>query len=319
MAQRVPRLPRRRARATSRFEHYSDGFDFDTQIILELHRRREAHRRGADPDLLRRRDLLRQRPQVRQGRRRATSSRYRLRAMGFGAARRRRRRAATSSSRGDAARTVGCSSWLAASRPTGSSTSGAPTAASARSSARSGHQVDGVDLVKHEGVGERARTASSRPTSTTDCPPRSATAIDFVVAADVLEHVVDPARAARPMSRAARSGRGDPRQRAELRPLVPSRPGRRSAASTTTSAVRSTRATCASSRRASFERLVAECGLEIRERDVVGVPFGILDRGGPATVATRALGYASAGDQAAARIWPTMFGYQLLYRLVRRP
>ena len=35
----------------------SDGFDFDTEIILQLHAARKTHRRGADPDVLRRRDL----------------------------------------------------------------------------------------------------------------------------------------------------------------------------------------------------------------------------------------------------------------------
>ena len=35
----------------------SDDFDFDTEIILQLLGAGQTHRRGADPDLLRRRDL----------------------------------------------------------------------------------------------------------------------------------------------------------------------------------------------------------------------------------------------------------------------
>ena len=49
------------------FEKNSDGFNFDTQIIIQTARRRNAHRRGPHPHLLRRRDLLRRRPWVRQG------------------------------------------------------------------------------------------------------------------------------------------------------------------------------------------------------------------------------------------------------------
>ena len=37
MALRLPRLQRRGARARSRSSKNSDGFDFDTEIILQLH------------------------------------------------------------------------------------------------------------------------------------------------------------------------------------------------------------------------------------------------------------------------------------------
>ncbi len=46
----------------------SNDFHFDTEIIIQLLNARAAHRRAADPDLLRRRDLPRERDAVRQGR-----------------------------------------------------------------------------------------------------------------------------------------------------------------------------------------------------------------------------------------------------------
>ena len=49
---RLPRLQRRALKSIP-FEHNSDGFNFDTQIIIQLVRCREAHRRGSDSDLLR--------------------------------------------------------------------------------------------------------------------------------------------------------------------------------------------------------------------------------------------------------------------------
>ena len=51
------------------FRLNSNDFHFDTEIIIQLLNAGAAHRRAADPDLLRRRDLPRERDEVRQGRR----------------------------------------------------------------------------------------------------------------------------------------------------------------------------------------------------------------------------------------------------------
>jgi SAM-dependent methyltransferase len=69
--------------------------------------------------------------------------------------------------------------------------------------------------------------------------------------------------------------------------------------------------------RRSFEKLVARADLTITERSVVGAPVDVLDRGGPDNIVMMSLRRAAALDRAAARTWPTMFGYQLLYRLER--
>ena len=67
--------------------------------------------------------------------------------------------------------------------------------------------------------------------------------------------------------------------------------------------------------RRSFERLAAKAGLRIVQRDVVGSPIDVLDRGGSGDTTGGLVRAAAALDQAAARGWPTLFGYQLLYRL----
>ena len=66
--------------------------------------------------------------------------------------------------------------------------------------------------------------------------------------------------------------------------------------------------------RRTFERLVNACGLVIAERDVVGSPVDVLDRGGESFASKAARGAARV-DRAATTAWPTMFGYQFLYRL----
>ena len=49
---------------------------------------------------------------------------------------------------------------------------------------------------------------------------------------------------------------------------------------------------------------------------MVGSPVDVLDRGG-VTFASKAVRAAAGADRAATRAWPTMFGYQFLYRLQR--
>jgi hypothetical protein len=68
--------------------------------------------------------------------------------------------------------------------------------------------------------------------------------------------------------------------------------------------------------RRSFERLIANAGLRIVERRTVGSPLDVLERGGSSLVG-RVARTASAVDRAAVRAWPTLFGYQFLYKLER--
>ena len=81
-----------------------------------------------------------------------------------------------------AGRRAACSTWAAA------------TARSARALRGAGHDVTGVDIVEHDGVGERRRRASSQADLDEGCPPRSAPASTSCSRADVLEHVREPER-----------------------------------------------------------------------------------------------------------------------------
>lgn len=175
-----------------------------------------------------------------------------------------------------------------------------------------GHYVVGVDLVKHEGVADRLDEFVEA--DLTSGLPAEVPQFEVIVAGDVLEHVTDPA--------------------ALLKDLVGHlEPGGEILVSVPNFAHWYPRARVALGRfdydqrglldqghvrfftRRSFERLIASCGLQIAERDTVGSPVDVLDRGGKTVLSTAARG-AGAVDRAATRAWPTMFGYQFLYRLV---
>jgi hypothetical protein len=69
--------------------------------------------------------------------------------------------------------------------------------------------------------------------------------------------------------------------------------------------------------RRTFERLVEQCGLRVVASEVVGSPFDVVARGATDDRVARAVSRVAAADRAATRVWPTMFGYQFLYRLER--
>ena len=195
------------------------------------------------------------------------------------------------------------------------STSAAPTASSAPSPARRATASTGVDLVKHA-ASASGSTRSSTPTSTPACPT-SAAPYDVVVAGDILEHVDRPAAAAQAASRdrLAAERRG-PRLGAELRALVPPRPGRprplrlrparparpRPRPLLHPSHLRAARRRLRPARSSSGRRRLAGRRAGARRRVVRA-------RG------RRAARPAPTGRPP--RVWPTMFGYQFLYRLER--
>ena len=69
--------------------------------------------------------------------------------------------------------------------------------------------------------------------------------------------------------------------------------------------------------RRSFERLVAASAVRIVEREVVGSPIDVVDRGRATDADSRTLRVMSRVDRWLTRVWPTLFGYQFLYRLER--
>jgi len=181
--------------------------------------------------------------------------------------------------------------------------------------AQHGHRVTGVDLVKHEGIADRVHTFVEADLNR-GLPEEAGLGYRVVVAGDVLEHVVDPQQLLTDIAgRLAADG--------EVMVSIPN------------FAHWYPRAKVASGRfdydqrgpldhghvrfftRRTFERLVEQCGLRVVASEVVGSPFDVVARGATDDRVARAVGRVAAADRAATRVWPTMFGYQFLYRLER--
>ena len=178
---------------------------------------------------------------------------------------------------------------------------------------RLGHEVHGIDLVAHDGV-ENRLDHFIEADLTQGLPPGTGN-YDIIVAGDILEHVVDPELLLRDLGEHLTEG-------GEILVSVPN------------FAHWYPRGKVALGRfdydqrgpldhthvrfftRRTFERLIAATGLHVSERDVVGSPVDVLDRGGE-TALSKAARAAAKADRGATRVWPTLFGYQFLYRLER--
>jgi glycosyltransferase involved in cell wall biosynthesis/SAM-dependent methyltransferase len=174
-----------------------------------------------------------------------------------------------------------------------------------------GHTVTGVDLVEHPSVADRLDHFV--PADVSDGLPPGMSTYDVIVAGDILEHVINPSTLLKSLAAHVRPGgqilvsvpnfgHWYPRGKVALGRFDYDQRGPLDHGHVRFFT------------RKSFERLVNECGLHVAERDVVGSPVDVLDRGGltfPSKLA-RAAGFA---DRAATRAWPTLFGYQFLYRL----
>jgi len=174
-----------------------------------------------------------------------------------------------------------------------------------------GHSVDGVDLVKHEGVGDRLDAFIEHDVSRG--LPADTASYDVIVAGDILEHVVDPELLLKDLRdhlveggeilvSVPNFGHWYPRGKVALGRFDYDQRG----------PLDHTHVRFFT--RKSFERLINVCGLHVAERDVVGSPVDVLDRGGE-TAVSKAARVAGRVDRVATRAWPTLFGYQFLYRL----
>ncbi len=176
-----------------------------------------------------------------------------------------------------------------------------------------GHRVHGVDLVKHDHVGERLDSFVEADLNA-GLPPEVGTGYDRIVAGDVLEHVIDPESLLTDL--AARLAPGG-----EVLVSIPNFGHWYPRGRTTLGLFDyDSRGPLDHGHvrfftRRSFERLVRSCGLRVVERDVVGVPVDVLERGGPGGRVADVVRIASRAERGAAHAWPTLFGYQLLYRL----
>lgn len=291
-------------------QHNSDGFDFDTEIILQLH---SAGKRIAEVPIPTyygdeicyvngvryARDVVRH------------SVRHRLGASGFGAGALARVdepyafKPSPSSSHGRVLRLladrpplrvldVGCGpGWLAAALT------------------EQGHEVTGVDVDAADGVDSRMHRFV-RADLEHGLPDEVGDGFDVVVAADVLEHVREPARLLGSFPDRLRHGgtviasvpnisHWYPRGRVALGRFDYDQRG----------ILDSTHLRFFTRR--SFLRMAAAAGLEPLAPSHTGLPFDALGAGGG-----RAVQAAAGVDRALVQAWPTMFAYQFVYELAVR-
>ncbi|HEX7165779.1 MAG TPA: bifunctional glycosyltransferase/class I SAM-dependent methyltransferase [Acidimicrobiales bacterium] len=303
------------------FEANSDGFDFDTQILLQLH---DAGRRIVEVPiptyygdeichvngLAYARDVA------------LHTLRYRLQRAGFET----RRATATPSIASDGyelKESPGSShnrllAWLEDRKPGRLLDLGCADGWLAERARALGHEVVGVDIVERPGVRSRvdrfvlADLDAGVPESVGD-------GFDVVLAGDVVEHVRDPGRL---LSSAAEVLADEGVVLASVPNFAHWYPRLRVASGRFDYDHRGIldRGHVRFFTRRSFERLARDAGWEVAARDAVGTPFEVLTRGaakptrGPRRRG-RAVGLAEAIDRVAVRGWPTLFAYQFLYEL----
>ncbi len=141
-----------------------------------------------------------------------------------------------------------------------------------------GHHVVGVDLVKHEGIGQRIDSFVEADLNQ-GLPSEAGSGYDVIVAGDVLEHVIDPdSLMADMVSRLGDDG--------SILVSVPNfghwYPRLRTVSGNFDYDQRGPldRGHVRFFTRRSFERLIAGAGLRIVERRTVGSPLDVLERGG---------------------------------------
>jgi glycosyltransferase involved in cell wall biosynthesis len=292
------------------FERNSDGFDFDTEIIVQLH---EAGKRIVEvPIPTYYGDEICHVNGLRYARDVSLDvTRYRLHRLGLGTG-----ELAFASddyelklSRDSSHRRL--LTWIAE-RPEGAVLDvGCADGRFGALLRDAGHRVVGVDRVKHPDVGDRL-DAFVEADLNQGVPPEVGSTFDVIVTADVLEHTMEPCRLLEELrGRLTPDGllyasvpnfaHWYPRLRTVLGRFDYDRRGILDAGHLRFFT------------RRSFERLVAAAGFGIVRRAAVGSPLDALERGGHRP--TRVWGLVGAVDRTAAEAWPTMFGYQLLYEL----
>jgi glycosyltransferase involved in cell wall biosynthesis len=296
-------------------ESYSNGFDFDTEIILGLHEAGKTIREVPIPtyygDEICYVDGIRYAKDVT-----ADVLRYRLRKMGFGHASSAEERPyelklTSNSSHGVLLK------WLSEREPGRLLDVGCSDGRFGAVARSFGYQVTGVDVAKQEGVGDRLDRFVEADLNH-GLPVEVGGPFDYVVAADVLEHTIAPeSLIAEIASRLTPNGllfasvpnfaHWYPRTRVALGRFDYDQRGLLD------------RGHVRFFTRRSFERMLDDCGIDVVARTVVGSPITeVLERGNESTK-SRLVSAAAAVDQRAAHIWPTMFGYQFLYVLRPTP
>lgn len=298
------------------FERNADGFDFDTDIIIQLH---EAGKRIVElpiptyygdeicyvNGLSYARDVAK------------ATCRYRFHRMGFGsgelafASHDYEFKDTPSSSHGRIL------AWMRQRRRGRVLDLGCGSGELAGRLRLLGHEVTGVDRTKADGIAERTDHFVEADLDH-GIPAEVGGDYDVVLLADVLEHVRDPRRLLADAAARVRPegsillsvpnfGHWYPRARTALGLFDYDRRG----------ILDETHVRFFTRR--SIERLIDQCGLRISRREATGVPIEVADRGGaePGEVSKRA-GLLRKADALAVTVRPQLFGYQFVYELRRR-
>jgi glycosyltransferase involved in cell wall biosynthesis len=179
-----------------------------------------------------------------------------------------------------------------------------------------GHRVTGVDIRKADGISDRVDHFVEANLDD-GIPPEVGAGYDVVLAADVLEHVRDPMRLLTSARRALNPtgtivasipnfSHWYPRTRVALGRFDYDQRGILDEGHVRFFT------------RRSFERLSSRAGLAVRRHEAVGVPLEVLNRGVGEQGSIGALGAAARFERVAVATWPTMFGFQFLYELEPR-
>jgi glycosyltransferase involved in cell wall biosynthesis len=295
------------------FDANSDGFDFDTQIILQLHEAGKTMCEIAIPthygDEICRVNGLSYAMQVA-----SHVTRYRSHKIGFGSG-----EMAFSSDGYELKLTASSShgqllTWLMKRRRGRVLDVGCSDGRFGELVRLAGHTVVGVDAIKHEGVGERL-DAFVEADLNAGLPEEAGRDFDVVVAADVLEHVIDPAILLEQLRDSLAPGgvimvsvpnfaHWYPRLRVLLGRFDYDRRGILDAGHIRFFT------------RAAFERIATRAGLRIRQRSTAGLPVEVAERGGGVPVSAEHV--VANVDRVGVALWPTLFGYQFLFELEPR-
>ena len=300
-------------------EGNDDGFNFDTQIIIQLH---EAAQRIVEipiptyyGDEICYVDGMRYAKDVAKD-----VTRYRAHKMGFGTG----ELAFASDSyefKDDADTSHGrVEAWMALRSPSRVLDLGCSDGLVGARLVAQGHEVIGVDMIEHKGVRERL-TDFFEADLEAGIPEGAGDGFDVVLAADVLEHVRDPEamlghirERLRPGGRLITSipnfGHWYPRTRVLLGRFDYDARGILDQGHLRFFTKRS------------FARLVDRAGWTISRAESIGLPLGVVERGGAGSVSGQKGGLrALAGrlDRGAVALRPQLFAYQFLYELAPKP
>jgi SAM-dependent methyltransferase len=292
------------------FESNSDGFDFDTEIILQLHEAGKSIVEVPIPtyygDEICHVNGLGYAKDVA-----SDVVRYRFHKMGFGSGDMAFAENDYELKVSDSSSHRKLLSWLSDSPPKRILDLGCSSGRFGELLRLSGHYVIGVDAVKFDGVGDRLDGFVEADLNQ-GLPSQVGDGFDVVVGADVFEHLIEPS-ALLSQLRSVLTPRGVimasvpniahwyPRLKVLMGQFDYERRGIFDSGHVRFFT------------RASFEKMAKGADMRVRRRAISGLPVEVIGRGGPAP--KKALRFVGGLDRLGMTLAPNLFAYQLLFEL----